>query len=333
LDRRNHYGGNVHDHYHPSGIRIHSYGPHYFRTNSLQLWNFVNRFSAFYKYEASLKSYVDGEFENWPIAGSYIKKAVGQDWEASFVGEPENFEEASLKIMPELIYKKFVKEYTEKQWGIEARNLDTILAKRFDVREDDEPRLMRHTYQGIPLNGYSEFMKNLVEGIPLMLNMDYLQNREMFDIKKKLIFSGPIDEFFNFEFGKLKYRGQQRVHTYLENTEFYQPCGQVNYPLTEQGKHVRILEWKHMLSPEYIKKSKGTVITKEIPFTPTDPNDYEYPFPDYQNKQVYKQYELRALADPKLLICGRLGEYKYYDMDQAIARAMSLVNKIVESTK
>ena len=332
LDRRNHCGGNVSDHYHPSGIRVHTYGPHYFRTNSDSLWNFVNRFAAFYKYEASLKTFVDGQFENWPIAGSYINKLVGQKWEAPFIGEPSNFEEASLKIMPKLIYDKFVKGYTEKQWGVEAKILDAGLAKRFDVRDDDEPRLIRHKYQGIPVNGYSEFTKSLISGIPVILNLDYLKNRDMFNVQKKLIFTGPIDEFFNFEYGNLKYRGQQRVHTYLEDTEYYQPCGQVNYPLPEHGEHVRILEWKHMLSAEYRNKIRGTVITKEIPFTPTNPNEYEYPFPDNLNHNIYKKYEERASADSKLLICGRLGEYKYYDMDQAIARAIALSNKIFEGT-
>jgi UDP-galactopyranose mutase len=330
IERRNHAGGNVYDHYHPSGIRIHTYGPHYFRTNSSGLWNFVNRFSDFYKFEASLKSFVDGEFENWPIAGSYIKKTVGCNWESPFKGEPDNFEEASLKIMPEIVYEKFVKGYTEKQWGIEAKKLDAALAKRFDIREDDEPRLMRHKYQGIPANGYSEFMKNLIKGIPLILNLDYLQNREMFDVKKKLIFSGPIDEFFNYKYGKLKYRGQQRIHSYLEDTQFFLPCGQVNYPSPEQGEYVRILEWKHMLPPEYLNKIRGTVLTKEIPYTPTDPNEFEYPFPDIQNRSVYNKYEKMALSNSKFLICGRLGEYRYYDMDQSIERAISLANKIVE---
>ena len=189
---------------------------------------------------------------------------------------------------------------------------------------------MRHKYQGIPVNGYSEFMKNLVNGIPLILNLDYLRNREMFDVKKMVIFTGPIDEFFNFEYGKLEYRGQRRFHSYIEDTEFYQPCGQVNYPLQEHGEHVRILEWKHMLPAEYLHKIKGTVITKEIPFSPADSNEYEYPFPDSKNQFIYKKYEQKALINSKLLVCGRLGEYKYYDMDQAIARAKCIVNKIVE---
>ncbi|MCL5030025.1 MAG: NAD(P)-binding protein [Bacteroidetes bacterium] len=330
LERRNHIGGNVHDHFHPSGIRVHTYGPHYFRTNSDRLWEFVNRFSSFYKYEASLKSFVDGNFENWPIAGSYIKKEIGENWKPSFEGNPENFEEASLKIMPELIYKKFVKGYTEKQWGIKASELSADLAKRFDVMEDDEPRLMRHKYQGIPANGYAEFTKNLIDGIPVILNFDFLQNQEMFDVRKKLIFTGPIDEYYNFELGKLEYRGQKRIHSYFEDKDFYQPCGQVNYPSPEQGNFIRILEWKHILPTEYSKRIKGTVITKEIPFSPQNPNDYEYPFPSSRNQTLFKKYVQRAQADDKLIICGRLGEYKYYDMDQAIARAISIANKIIE---
>lgn len=214
LERRSHLGGNVHDHFHPSGIRIHTYGPHYFRTNSENIWEFVNRFSGFYEYEAALKSLVDGNFENWPIAGSYIARTVGKKWSAPFKGDPSNFEEASLKIMPDLIYKKFVKGYTEKQWGVQAKSLSPDLAKRFDVREDDEPRLMRHKHQGIPADGYAAFTRNLVEGIPVILNFDYLRNREMFDVKKKLIFTGPIDEFFNFEYGRLEYRAEKRTYLF-----------------------------------------------------------------------------------------------------------------------
>jgi UDP-galactopyranose mutase len=215
LDRRRHSGGNVYDHFHPSGIRIHTYGPHYFRTDSDKLWEFVNRFSAFYKYEASIKSYVDGGFENWPVSGSYINKMVGKDWKPSYRGKPTDFEEASLKIMPDLIYQKFVKGYTEKQWGVQAKSLSAGLAKRFDVREDDEPRLMRHKHQGIPENGYTHFMRNLIAGIPIILNLDYLKNKDMFDVRKMLIFTGPIDEFFDFDYGKLAYRGQKRIHSYF----------------------------------------------------------------------------------------------------------------------
>lgn len=329
VERRSHLGGNVHDYYHPSGIRIHTYGPHYFRTNDEELWAFVNRFARFYKYEATLKSWVDGCYENWPIAGSYIRRAVGEKWASEFVGHPTNFEEASLAMMPRLVYDKFVKGYTEKQWGVPARTLSAGLAKRFDVREDDEPRLMRHKYQGIPENGYADLMARMLEGIPIILNCDYLKHRRLFQARQVVVFTGPIDEYFNFDLGKLKYRGQLREHEYLPEVDFVQPCGQVNNPDAANGPHIRTLEWKHMLPHCFAERIRGTVITRETTITPTDPNNYEYPFPDEANKRLYHAYKERARALPNLLICGRLGEYCYYDMDQAIARALLLAKRIL----
>lgn len=329
VDRRAHMGGNVHDHAHPSGIRIHTYGPHYFRTTSDEIWEFVNRFSSFYKYEAALQTLVDGRHEQWPIAGSYIRRAIGESWSPEFTGKPANFEEASLAMMPRLIYEKFVKGYSEKQWGVPARSLSANLAKRFDVREDDEPRLMRHKYQGIPSQGYAALMRNLLSGIPVLLNFDYLLRREEFRPRKLLVFTGPVDEFFDFDLGRLKYRGQQRTHEYLPDARLAQPCGQVNNPDPAAGPHIRTLEWKHMMAPAYAERITGTVLTREITITPTDPSDYEYPFPDDRNAKLYEQYRLRAAALDKTLICGRLGEYRYYDMDQAIGRAMVLAKRLL----
>src|SRR5580698_10522524 len=140
LERRAHLGGNVHDHTHPSGIRIHTYGPHYFRTSSERIWEFATRFTPFYPYEAALLSRVDGELAQWPIAGGYIERRVGPNWKPDFQGIPANFEEAALAIMPRLIYEKFVKEYNEKQWGVSSRTLSVRLCGRFDIRNDDESR-------------------------------------------------------------------------------------------------------------------------------------------------------------------------------------------------
>src|SRR5262249_27105026 len=140
VDRRSHVGGNVHDHPHSSGIRIHTYGPHYFRTNSPTLWSFVNRFAEFYRYEACLQTLVDGRLERWPLTKEYIRRAVGEHWTVSFKGVPRNFEETSLAMMPESIYEKFVKNYTRKQWGVAPQRLSAGLAKRFDVRDEDAPR-------------------------------------------------------------------------------------------------------------------------------------------------------------------------------------------------
>jgi UDP-galactopyranose mutase len=250
VERRIHVGGNVFDHFHESGIIIHTYGPHYFRTSDPEIWSFVNRFSIFYDYVPSLKSYVDGKFENWPIAASYIKREIGQDWEPSFSHFPNNFEEAALSLMPEKIYHKFVKGYNFKQWGIDPKNLSADLVKRFDVRIDDDPRLMpKHKYQGIPSLGYAKFMQNMLNGIPVLLNVEFLKNKEYFKANKKIIYTGPIDAYFEYCFGKLKYRGQQRSHTYFKDIDIFQPCGQVNNPDLLNGPHIRTLEWKHIMNP------------------------------------------------------------------------------------
>ena len=258
LERRSHLGGNVHDHFHPSGIRVHTYGPHYFRTNDDALWQFVNRFARFYKYEAVLTSWVDGRYENWPVTASYIRRALGPKWEPEFKGAPSNFEEACLAMMPRLVYEKFVKGYNEKQWGVPAGALSAALARRFDVREDDERRLARHKYQGIPEDGYAEFMRRLLQGIPVLLNCDYLRQREQFKDRRVVVFTGPIDEYFGCDLGRLKYRGQQRHHEYLPDAEFAQPCGQVNNPDPAGGLHIRTLEWKHMMPAEYARRITGT---------------------------------------------------------------------------
>lgn len=330
VERRAHLGGNVHDHVHAeSGIVVHTYGPHYFRTNDEDLWRFVNRFTGFYRYEAELKSLVDGRHENWPIAGSYIQRTVGSDWTPEFTGQPANFEQASLAMMPRPIYEKFVKGYSEKQWGVPATALSAALAKRFDVREDDEPRLMRHRQQGIPDGGYTRMMSNMLAGIPVRTGVDYLAERSAFRARRLTIFTGPIDEYYGFDLGRLVYRGQRRTHEYLPDTAQFQPCGQVNNPDPADGPHVRTLEWKHMMPPQAAAATRGTLLTRETPFTPSEPGEYEYPFPDDANARLYAAYRERADRDDGLLVCGRLGEYRYYDMDQAIARAQMLARRVL----
>ena len=329
VERRSHMGGNVHDHVHASGIRIHTYGPHYFRTNDDELWAFVQRFARFDRYEPSLKSWVDGRFENWPIAASYIRKTIGENWAPGFNGKESNFEQASLAMMPRPIYEKFVKGYTEKQWGVPAATLARELARRFDVRVDDDPRLMRHKHQGIPSDGYAAMMRAMLDGIPVLLNVDYLRHRSEFRPSHGIVFTGLIDEYFDFELGRLKYRGQKREHEYRPDVDFALPCGQVNNPDPANGPHIRTLEWKHMMPNGHAARIRGTVLTREIPCTPADPNDIEYPFPDAANARLYRAYREKAESIPGLLVCGRLGEYRYYDIDQAIARARLLARRIL----
>jgi UDP-galactopyranose mutase len=330
LERRGHMGGNVHDQAHASGIRIHTYGPHYFRTASERIWEFATRFASFHPYEASLVAFVDGNYENWPIAGSYIRQRCGAGWAPEFVGKPRHFEEAALALMPRLVYEKFVKEYNEKQWGVPAHALAAELCQRFDVRGDDEPRLKPHCkFQGIPECGYAEWMRRMLAGIPVVLDFDYIKRRDRVRARKALVFTGPIDEFFGFDLGKLSYRGQRREHVYLEDVDWAQPRGQVNYPAHADGPHIRTLEWKHMMPARYAQRIRGTVLTREVPYSPTNPSEYEYPFPDRGNAELYEAYRARAAGLKNVLICGRLGEYRYFDMDQAVGRALTLAESLV----
>jgi len=331
IDRRWHGGGNVHDQTHESGIRMHTYGPHYFRTNSDELWTYVNRFGSFYPFEAKVKSWVDGAYEQWPVNESYIRKSVGASWKPAHQGVTRNFEEASLAMMPQVIYDKFVKGYSEKQWGVAASRLSADLAKRFDVRPDDDTRFSRHKYQGLPSEGYTAWMASMLDGIPTEFNVDFLLNRDQFQARRLLVFTGPIDEFFGFSLGKLQYRGQQRTHRFLPDIDYAHPYPQVNNPQMHNGPHIRTLEWKHMLPPQLAKQISGTLLTTEHTINPTSPDHYEYPFPDAENRALFKQYSQLASLVPNTLICGRLGEYRYYDMDQAISRARMLAAKILLS--
>jgi UDP-galactopyranose mutase len=333
IERRQHVGGNVHDHDHPSGIRIHTYGPHYFRTGSKTIWNFANRFGAFYPYVASLMSMVDGRPEHWPIHRSYINRVAGPDWSPGFRGVPTNFEEASLCLMPRLIYEKFVKGYTEKQWGVDARTLDAALARRFDVRTNGDCRLKKHRYQGIPIEGYHKWMQNMLKGIPVIVDCDYLRRRADFVARRTTFFSGPIDEFFNFSLGRLQYRGMKRIHAFHPTAEFVQPFAQINHPDSTKDASIRTIEWKHMMPEARVRSIKGSVLTTEQPFTPRNPEEYEYPFPSAENRCLYGRYAALAAGLDRVVFCGRLGNYQYYDMDQAIGSAMKLAAGICRLPK
>jgi UDP-galactopyranose mutase len=329
VERRAHVGGNVHDHRHPSGIIVHTYGPHYFRTSSDRIWEFVNRFSEFRSFAAELKTLIDGRYENWPISAEYIERSIGLDWRPEFSGDPTNFEEASLAMMPRPIYERFVKGYTEKQWGVPAVSLDAALAGRFNVRADNDPRLKTSRYQGLPVEGYTTFMTRMLAGIPVLLDYDYLQRRSEIVPRRLTVYTGAIDEFFGFDLGRLRYRGQGREELWLAGEKFRHPTVQTNFPSPAQGTFIREIEWKHMMEAADASDIPGTLITREYPVTPEDPERFEYPFPSPQDHALFVKYQQRAKAMPSLLISGRLGEYRYYDMDQAIGRAFVLFDREV----
>lgn len=328
LERKDHIGGNVFDYKHESGAMIHKYGPHYFRCGSEKIWNFVNRFSEFYNWSSVLMSKVNGEYLNWPVQQSYIEKIAGNDWQL-FRGEPKNFEEACLAKMPQQLYELFIKGYTEKQWGVKCTELDKELANRITINKTNVVTLTpNHKWNALPRYGYTALMHNMLRDIRIETDFDYLENRDQVIAQKMLIFTGPIDEFFEYKYGKLKYRSQNRTIEYLPDTGQYQPYIQVNYPNPNEPR-IRTIEWKHLMHNEDKKKVRGTLLTHETPYTPDSPHQYEYPFPDKINKSLYEKYKAEADLLQNVLICGRLGEYRYYDMDQAIGRAMTFASTIL----
>ena len=325
VERRSHLGGNVYDEEHPSGVRVHTYGPHYFRTSSLRIWNFVRRFAEFYPFEARVQSWVQGRYENWPPGEVFLSQLSAEERKPGFQGIPSNFEEMALSKMPRSVYDAFVKGYTQKQWGVAPASLSSALAKRFRLQQGSENRLTpKARFQGLPAEGYRMFIEKMLQGIPTLIEVDYLLHQQAFRPREKIIYTGPIDAFFGYDLGLLQYRGQQRLHAFLPDTHWAQPVVQVNNPGLENGPHIRTIEWKHLLPPQQAGSIPGTLLTQEIPFSPTDPNHYEYPFPDTANQALYLQYKKRAQTLHNVLFCGRLGEYRYLDMDQAIARAMKV---------
>lgn len=328
VERRNHLGGNVHDQVHASGIRFHTYGPHYFRTNSDRIWKFAKRFGDFYKYEARVMSLVDGRLEHWPIQEECVTRLCGAKWRgevSSFklqVKKPGNFEETCLTMMPRLIYEKFVRGYTEKQWGVPAASLDAGLAKRFDVRTDGDTRLSRHKWQGIPLRGYHAWMMEMLNGV------ECETNAEIGGVPKgkykHAVWTGPIDSLFGCDEGALQYRGQKRINI---ATPTPNGCAQINFPSRDGA--IRHISWPD-IAPYQLVCSTG-LTTLETPFTPCATTDFEYPFPDAANAKLCASYRKRADKVKGLTVCGRLGEYRYLDMDQAIARAMMIAGKLLRS--
>ena len=330
LERRDHLGGNVHDSLHASGIRVHTYGPHYFRCSSPKIWDFVQRFSTFYPYEAVVKSLVYGQYEAWPIHEGMFDRFP--EWQKSRpAAPPTNFEEACLQRMPRPLYEAFIQGYTRRQWGVDPSHLEASLASRIRINQGPELHLTPHClHQGLPTLGYAHLMAQLLDRIPCVTGIDYLKHSADYTARKALIFTGSLDEFFSFDAGRLGYRSQKRVDDYLPDHQWHQPCAQVNHPDANETGAVRTLEWKHLMPPEQQPSLAGTVLTREYPYTPSSPEDFEYPMPTPQSAELYRNYRARAAAIPRLVVCGRLGAYRYFDMDQAIGHAMTIAGALLE---
>jgi UDP-galactopyranose mutase len=321
VERRDHVAGNIFDYDHECGARMNRYGPHYFRTSSPAIWDFVQRFAHFRAYEARVLARVDNRLEQWPVSGSFIRRvAPGFHPGPDLTGT--TFEQAACSLVPRQVFELFIREYTEKQWGTGAEALSADLAKRIRVNWNDDARLTPNaTYQGLPAHGYTALVANMIHGIPVEMGVDFLAHRTAFQPRRATVFTGGIDEYFGYCLGRLKYRGQRREVVYHSDIDRLQPVAQVNEPQHASGPQIRLIEWKHMMRAGAAERVAGTVVTRETPCAPDDSDHQEYPFPDAESQRLYRKYQELAAREGNVVFCGRLGEYRYLDMDQAIARA------------
>lgn len=327
IEAQDHVGGNVADARHPSGLRYNLHGPHYFRTSSDAIWDFVRRFATFTPFEARVVCQVGSEFIPWPLQRSTLARFGGAMPEAAGDTPARNFAEAMLRLVPRPVYETFIAGYTAKQWGVVGAALDAALARRIEISEDGDHRLSTSRFQGLPLPGFTAWVEAMLAGIDVRLGVDFHAVQGGITWRRRLIYTGPIDRFFDHAYGPLRYRAQERAHLHLPHIDRLYPCGQVNLPSIDAGRHVRSIEWRHILPQDV---ATGTLLTLETPVDATDWRQAEYPFPSAEARALYERY--RALADARsdVVFCGRLGEYRYLDMDQAIGRAMTVARRILD---
>ncbi len=336
IERRNHVGGNIAcDNI--EGINVHKYGAHIFHTSNKEVWDFVSSFVEFNRYTNSPIANYNGKLYNLPfnmntfyqlwgvITPQEAKNKIAQQVAESGICEPENLEEQAIVLVGKDIYEILIKNYTEKQWGRKATELPTFIIKRLPVRFTFDNNYFNDRYQGIPIGGYNKLMDGLLHNIEVKLNTDYFLERDYFDnLAEKIVFTGKIDEFFDFEFGKLEYRSL-RFENEILDIENFQGNAVVNYT-DSQTPFTRIIEHKYF---EFTQCPK-TVITREFPMEWDTTNEPYYPVNDIKNETMYKKYQILSNIKSNILFGGRLAEYKYYDMHQVIESALGHVEKILK---
>ena len=333
IDRRSHVGGNAYDCHDDAGILIHHYGPHIFHTNGQQIVDYLSQFTAWRPYEHRVLAQVDGKLLPIPINLDTINRLYGlnltsEELEAFFaarrepVDEVRTSEDVVVSTVGRELYEKFFRGYTRKQWGVDPSELNKSVTARIPTRTNRDDRYFTDSFQAMPLHGYTRMFERMLKHpkIKVMLQADFreIRNEVRFD---RLIYTGPVDEFFDFQYGKLPYRSLRFEHQTLEQERF-QPVATVNYPQTKD--FTRITEFKHLTGQEALKTS----ICYEYP---TDVGDPYYPVPRPENEALYKRYEALAAARPDVFFVGRLATYRYYNMDQVVGQALATFKRIQES--
>lgn len=329
LEKREHLGGNLYCE-ETEGIHVHRYGAHIFHTSNRKVWQFVNELAEFNRYTNSPVANYLGEMYNlpfnmntfskmWGVSTPEQAKAKIDEQRQVITSEPKNLEEQAISLVGTDIYEKLVKGYTEKQWGRDCKELPAFIIKRLPVRFTYDNNYFNDLYQGIPIGGYNVITDKLFEGCDVELSVDYLDNREHYDsLGNKIIYTGMIDAFYGYQFGKLEYRSL-KFDTETLNTDNYQGVAVVNYT-DRETPYTRIIEHKHF---EFGTQDK-TVITREYPVDWSEGMEPYYPVNDETNQNLYQAYEKLAPKEDLVIFGGRLAEYKYYDMDKVIESAFKM---------
>ena len=331
VDRRPHIGGNAYDCYNDDGILVHRYGPHIFHTNSREVFEYLSSFTEWRPYEHRVLASVDGQLVPIPINLDTINRLYGLNLTAlelqgffDSIAEPRErirtSEDVVVSKVGRDLYEKFFRGYTRKQWGLDPSELDAMVTARVPVRTNRDDRYFADTYQAMPLHGYTRMFERMLghPNIKILLNTDYREIEGLIPYER-MIYTGPIDEFFDYRYGKLPYRSLRFQHETLA-TARHQPVAVVNYP--NEHAYTRVTEFKHLTGQEHAKTS----IVYEYPQAEGDPY---YPVPRPENAELYKRYQALAEARPEVLFVGRLATYRYYNMDQVTAQALATYARIV----
>lgn len=338
IDKRDNVGGNIYTEK-VEGINVHKYGAHIFHTNNRKVWEYITQFTTFNRFTNSPVANYKGELYSLPFNMYTFNKMWGvvtpeeatakiEEQRKEMLGEPKNLEEQAISLVGRDIYEKLIKGYTEKQWGRDCKDLPSFIIKRLPVRLTFDNNYFNALYQGIPVGGYTKMIENILDGIEVRLGEDYLKNKAQWDgMAKKVVYTGPIDAYFDYCLGTLEYRSV-RFETELLDTPNFQGNAAVNYT-DRETPWTRIIEHKWF---EFGKDEEGndlpkTVISREYSSEWNPGDEPYYPVNDEKNGALYKKYKELADKEENVIFGGRLGEYKYYDMDQVIAAALDMCEK------
>lgn len=339
IDKRSHIAGNIYTE-DVEGIAVHRYGAHIFHTNNKEVWDYVNRFATFNRYTNSPVANYKGQLYNLPfnmntftkmwgvITPAEAEAKIAEQRAAHYTAEPKNLEEQAINLVGTDIYEKLIKGYTEKQWGRDCKDLPAFIIKRLPVRLTFDNNYFNALYQGIPIGGYTKMIENILDGIEIRLNTDYLENKAELDaLADKVVYTGPIDAYFDYKLGTLEYRSVRFETETLDKSNF-QGNAAVNYT-DRETPWTRIIEHKWF---EFGKDENGnelpkTIISREYSSEWKTGDEPYYPVNDAKNGLLYSEYKKLADAEEHVIFGGRLGEYKYYDMDQVIAAVLDRCEK------